>query len=476
MKVFRKIAEAMKSFIIKIPLRWRIGFAVIIVGFIVVPVIISTVSNSTTERWENKENVYLYEEVEFADEIYIKVIGINVIEAEGIYALNLKVNIEQWNTDMNINQQKMRPNMFELRLVDKYALSPMSVFIQSLATATISSMLSGTVIGEINVLEETLGFAANYVTGLIENATSGKDRTIASNEDAFEPYYPYLQNGVSNTVELSFALNDDFLNSNKTMVLSIDDGLKRVQKNIFLVLRANTNPYTVQFDLNNGSSEFLNNSINVDPGQIINLPEEEPVKEGYRFLCWTLKNGKISTKIRDLYFYTYDENKTFIIYAYYQPTIPIDEFVNIGKNISFKNDTYLIKVTNLSFSNTTTIKNLNKEDIVINSTSKTKFLILNVCIEKTSIKNNHTLDNKDDFFIKNRHATKNVTKYFGYIKFNKMKPVDDFSWIGIKLNEIGIYQIILTFEVPEFFDNINNLYFLEIDFFYGKNADSILLR
>ena len=209
MKFFKKLAEIIKLCTIKVPFWGRIFLVLVFVSSIGVPILISVINNTNntpTERYENKENVYLYEEVEFADEIYIKVTGINVMESENTYTLNLKVNIEQWHTDLNVNQQEIRPDMFELRLVDKYSPSPMSVFVQSLANATISSMLSGAVGGEINVLEETLGFAEDYITGLIENSTSEQGRTINSNEDAFDPYYPYLENGVSNTVNLSFVL------------------------------------------------------------------------------------------------------------------------------------------------------------------------------------------------------------------------------------------------------------------------------
>lgn len=238
MKFIKTITKIWEFFTIKVPLSLRIILCVVLAGGIASAIILPLINpqdNEPSDRAANKENVYLYEEVEFADEISIKATGISAIQENGIYTLNLQVRIEQWNTDINVNQQEIRSDMFELRLADMYARSPMSVFVQSLTNATISAIASGAIGGEINVIEETIGFAGDYIIGLIENSTSEEGRTIRARDGAFEPYYPYLANGVPTFVELSFELNDVFLNSMQTMVLSIDDGLRRIQKNIFLV-------------------------------------------------------------------------------------------------------------------------------------------------------------------------------------------------------------------------------------------------
>jgi hypothetical protein len=479
MKFFKRIVEIWEAFTIKVPLAVRITLGIVLFGGIVTAIILSIVNprgNQPSERSENKENVYLYEEVEFADEIYIKVIGINVIEENDIYTLNLQVRIEQWNTDFNVNQQVIRPEMFELRLVDKYADSPMSVFIENLVKATVSAMASGVVDGGINVIEETLSFAGDYVTGIIENATSEEGRTIEANPDTFEPFYPYMKNGISTVVELSFVLNEEFLKSNKTMVLSIDDGLRRVQKNIFLVLRSNTSPYTIQYDLDGGSQETLMNPISVGPGQIIELPDDEPIKEGYKFLYWTSEKGKKATKLRDLYFYTYEENKVFNVFAFYQPLIPLDVFANIGDNISFKDNTILLKVTNATYSSEVVVQNSNHEEVLMQASSGKKYLILNITIEKTLTGNDHKLDNKNDFYLENDHAKENVSGYYGYTDFKSIKPIDDYSWIELEINQIGLYEITLVFEVFESLDFQENLYFLEVDFYATSFADSVIIR
>ena len=93
-------------------------------------------------------------------------------------------------------------------------------------------MLSGAIGGDINVIEETLGFAEDYITGSIENAVSNKNKVIKGDPNQFETFEPYRNNGVSSFIELSFLLTDEFLNSTQVMVLSIDTW-DRIEQNVF---------------------------------------------------------------------------------------------------------------------------------------------------------------------------------------------------------------------------------------------------
>ncbi|MEA4820647.1 MAG: hypothetical protein VB122_00205, partial [Erysipelotrichales bacterium] len=102
----------------------------------------------------NVNNIYLYEEVEFADEAYFKCIGINAIKEDGKYTLNLFLDVEQWNTDGNINQFELTPDMFELRLSNINSKSRMEIFMSSLVKATLSATVSIVLDGEVNVIEE----------------------------------------------------------------------------------------------------------------------------------------------------------------------------------------------------------------------------------------------------------------------------------------------------------------------------------
>ena len=476
MKKFKEIWDACT---IKFPMWFRITivgtFIVIITLAITLPLVLKNNGNST-EQQEKDENVYLYEEITFADEIFIKCTGLNVIEDEDKnYTLNLKLNIEQWNTDLNVNQQKIYSDMFSLRLVDKDAKTPMSVFVNCLAGATASALISGAVGGDVNVIEETLSFATDYISESIENAVSNKEKTLKAQENQFEEFYPYLNNGISKTIELSFKLNDTFLNSTNTMVLSIDTRF-RVEKNIFLILRPNTKNHTIELDLNGGVSSSLPNTINVIAGDITEIPTEIPKKEGYVFLFWTTEKDKMETKVRDFYFHPNQDNITFKVFAYYQELIPLDEFININEKVYFKDNTISASVSEYSYHNQIIVKSKKQDEVIINAPIGKKYLQLNIIINKTKSGNSHTLDNNDDFFLSNSDVSKEVSNYYGYEKFKKIKPIDDFSWIGLDINAIGTYKIVLSFEMNENWLLEEKLVFLELDFFVGPNSKSILLR
>lgn len=473
-----KFKDIWESFEIKVPLWGRIVIGIILLMIIATAIIlpITLHRNKPEEFQEIDENVYLYEETTFSDEIFVKCVGINVVQDENEkYILNLWVSIEQWNTDSNINQQKFSPDMFQLKLIDRNAPSKMSVFVTCLAQATLSAMLSGSIEGSINVLEETLGFAADYVVGSIENAVSKKESTIKAVSGQFEEFYPYENNGVSKIEKLSFELTDTFLNSSNTMVLSIN-AWNRAEKNIFLVLRPNMKDYSIDLDLNGGESDSLPLRINVSAGEIIELPKTNPTKPGSVFLCWTSTKDKIETKIRDFYFYTQDDNSVVTVYAYYQPQIPLDEFINLNEEASFKEGAITLVVKEYKYENQIIVKSKEKEDITFNAGKGKKYVGLDLVVSKNKTRNDHTLDNKDDFYLVDDYIGKSFKGYYGYSKFSKIKPIDDYTWIGLELDEIGVYEFTIYFEINENWLLDNKLLCLEIDFYLGKNAQSILLQ
>lgn len=421
------------------------------------------------------ENVYLYEEVVFAGEVYFKVVGINVIETEGIYTLNLQTRVEQFKADGNAKHLLIKPSMFKLKLVDKDAKSNMSVFVESLARATVSAIATGAIGGDINVIEETLGLAADYVQGSIENSSSS-EKAISLTNDHFVEFYPDANLGNSQIIDLSFILTDEFLQSSKTMVLSIDSYFKW-EKNIFMVMRPNTSPYTVNFDLNGGNYVEQIESVSIEPSQIREAPNIYPTKEGYEFLYWTTEANNKHTKIRDLYLTSSISNNDYTVYAYYQQCIPLDEYVNVGERFDFKNETYFISISDYKFSNQITVIDKKNQIVSFDAPVGKKYLKLYLVIDKRLNGSDKKLDNKDDFYLENDHSEKNVSEYFGYVRnFDSIKPINDYSWIGMNIDEIGIYSVTLVFEVNSDFDLEENIYFLEVDFFVGPNSKSILLK
>ncbi|GEM_PF-1466178 len=481
MKLFKKIGDIYNGATVKIQTQFKIFFiflfvcVIVSIGFVLIKTLIFGEDRLDDDAIQ--ENVFLYEETIFADEIFIKCIGINVINNdEDQYVLNLQMQVEQWNTDINVNQQIISPNMFELRLVDMNASSPMSVFIESLATATVSVIAAGALGGEINVIKETIGFASNYINGSIENSVSSKEEAIPALQDSFQEFYPYENNGETSIIEVSFILTDNFLDSTKTMVLSIDTAY-RIEKNIFLVLRPNTEPYMVIFNLNGGSSDAQLNPLSLQPGILNDLPNDVPTRDGYQFLYWTTELDDPSKKIRDLYFYTYNENESFTVYAFYQEKIPLDDFVNINESLNLIDDNYLITIKEYDYINNIQVLNEESNLVDLDAPSGKKYLALIIEIQKIIAGDNHILDNNDDFYLENDYVGTDVSEYYGYMnEFESIKPIDDYSWIGLELNEIDTYTVTLYFEVNETLNIDDNLCFLEIDFFWLSFAKSILIQ
>ena len=474
MKFLNKLAEFWESVTFKVPKEIRIGFVVLLVVVFGSLTLNHYFGSNEPEIIDVDENVYLYEEVVFAGEIYIKCTGINAIETEGVYTLNLQLRIEQVDVDGNPTNQEIKPELFKLKLVDKNAKSPMSVFVESLARATVSVIASGAIGGDINVIEETVGFAADYVEGVISNSSSGEE-AISPNSDQFVEFLPSHDLGNVTTIELSFELTEGFLNSTKTMVLSMD-AYDRWEKNIFLVLRPNTSSYTVNFDLNGGHSDEPVSSILVESGEIVELPSMIPTKSGYQFLYWTTTLNDISTRVRDLYLHTGVSLNDRTLYAYYQEIIPLDEYVNIGESIEFKEGVYSISVSNYDFADQVIILNKDRQAITSIAPDGKKYLIIHLSIMKALDGYEHKLDNSDDFFLKSDHTDLDASQYFGYSYNKSIKPISDYAWIGTKIDEIGLYEVALVFEVDLDLDLESSIAFLEIDFFRTAFAKSILLK
>ncbi|PKK99774.1 MAG: hypothetical protein CVV57_01600 [Tenericutes bacterium HGW-Tenericutes-2] len=432
--------------------------------------------NDNIQNIQDDKNTYLYEEVKYADEIYINCVGINAIENEdGSYTLNLKVKIEQWNTDSYINKVEIKPEMFEIRLVDTNAPSPMSVFMSSLARATIITAATIAVGGEVNVIEQTLDFASDYATSIIDNAESNATLKIKANNEDFEPFKPYMKNGVPTFIDLSFDISEAFLNSYKTMVLSVDT-MFTWQQNVFLTLRPNTKDYFIEFDVNGGTALSELPIISVDEGKIFDFPSIDIIKEGYKFVYWTTEKDNKDTKLRDLYFYSYENDQIFTVYAYYEELVPLDEYTNIGDNIEFKDSTYIISVTGIITLESVTVIDSEGVEVVHSSDGNYIYLAVSLMIVKNKDGNEHVLDNNDDFYLKNEYKDKNLSSYYGYINvFDTIKPIDDYNWIGINIDSIDTYYITLYFKISNHLSEQNS-YVLEIDFFRTSFSKQILLK
>ena len=234
----------------------------IICSVVLVLILISIVGLSIFNKNKKPQdlNVYLNEEVRFADEIFIKVVGLSVDKTDtdeynfdedgdklSEYTLNLLVSIEQRNTDFYINKVTMKSEMFTLKSVNLKSKSKMQVFFNTLATVTfqtsIGLLVGGAVDGSLeygvmDAIETGVDFATEYTTQSIENAETLKTdfKPIKATKNQFEPFNPRDNMNEATIVKLSFPIKQEYLDSENIMVLSVDK-IDKFEKRIFLMPR-----------------------------------------------------------------------------------------------------------------------------------------------------------------------------------------------------------------------------------------------
>ena len=249
--MFQKIAEWIEAFNLKFSITTRI---VIIGGLLLVVVTSIFGSIFGTQIAQEKAppedmNVYLNEEVCFAKDIYIKVVGLSVDENESeqdtedadgdtlsAFTLNLTIKIEQ-RTENKGSNTMIKSQMFTLKSSNIKSKSNMGMFFSALAKTTAMALVSGVVSGSVNIIEETINLAGEYVTEISENVSTKKSKfkPIKATKKQFEEFKPKEKEGVT-TVELSFPIKQEYLESENTIVLTID-AWNHWERRIFLILR-----------------------------------------------------------------------------------------------------------------------------------------------------------------------------------------------------------------------------------------------
>ena len=223
----------------------------IICGCLLSVLVVSAIINTCTGNIPKDTNVYLNEEICFADKVYIKVNKMSVTENESDedldsdgdslskYVLNLDLSIQRRSEKTKDSNMVIKPQMFQLKSVNLKLKSKMAVFVNALFKATLSALVSGTVAGEINIIEETANFAGEYITGSIENAITLKTdfKPISANQDSFDNFELNNQSDVVN-VSLHFPIKQEYLESENVIVLAVDTW-NHFEKRIFLITRPN---------------------------------------------------------------------------------------------------------------------------------------------------------------------------------------------------------------------------------------------
>jgi len=230
--------------------KWKIR--IICIGILLtlaIPIIFSTITGNTPKDL----NIYLNEEVCFADNVYIKVEKMNVTENDTTndidndgdslskYILNLELSIQRRSEKSKNKPIEINPSMFQLKSVNLKSKNKMSVFFESLFKSTISALVSGSIDGDINIIEETIGFAEEYISGSIENAKTlkGSFKPISADSSSFEKFNLDNQSEII-CVKLHFPIKQEYLESENIIVLAIDTA-HNWEKRIFLIQRPDNN-------------------------------------------------------------------------------------------------------------------------------------------------------------------------------------------------------------------------------------------
>ena len=120
---------------------------------------------------------------------------------------------------IKMQQDKLKSQMFTLKSINVKSRSKMAFFFEQLANQTINAALSVAIEGSVNILDDTISFAADYTTEVVNEVTSQKKfKPIKASKNQFEPFKPKDVNG-SKTVQLSFPIKQEYLESEHTICL-----------------------------------------------------------------------------------------------------------------------------------------------------------------------------------------------------------------------------------------------------------------
>ncbi len=196
-------------------------------------------------------NVYLKEEICFADNIFIKVDMMNVTVAEetepkidsdgdflSSYKLNLGLSIQRRSEKQKNKPVKINSKMFKLKQINLKSKNIMEIFFSSLVMTTMSAMISGTVEGEINIIDLIGDFVEEYGNESIENARlleGSKFKSISADKNSFEEFELDNQSEMVR-VMIHFPIKQEYLESENIIVLAVDTW-HNIEKRIFLIPR-----------------------------------------------------------------------------------------------------------------------------------------------------------------------------------------------------------------------------------------------
>ena len=245
-----KVSDCVEKHNVKFPWDYRILIVILVIVFLGCVFINQKCSPEKSQSPEDT-NVYLNETVGFGTDYEIKVIGINVEKdetAEGTldeddetlssYTLNLTINIKKIS-NKKWTKVTFESNMFTLKSVNLNSKSLMGVFFETLAQKTLEIALSIAIEGEINIIEETAGLVGDYTTAVVDNLKDEeKMKPIKATKNQFESF-EMKDVGEERIIKVSFPIKQQYLETNNTIVLTIDRK-NCWERRVFLIERPKT--------------------------------------------------------------------------------------------------------------------------------------------------------------------------------------------------------------------------------------------
>ena len=245
----KRLFETINKHTIIVPTPVRITIAIFI-SILVLFIVLSSALHSCgvlESSTPEDTNVYLNEQVCYAKEVNIKVVGISVTEnsdgdSDIKYYLNLDVEFEP-KTVRKLFKTRISPNSISLVAINQKAKGPWRLFFDKLAKKTIEVLASTAIDGSVNLISETVVFSAEYsATVLDEVATNKQLKPVHLQPDAFEPFSPGKER-VTKTIAISFPISEEYLETDCILALSID-AFTRFEERIFLTVRPNSENQT----------------------------------------------------------------------------------------------------------------------------------------------------------------------------------------------------------------------------------------
>ena len=200
---------------------------------------VQTVEDAGTESERVKDNnVYLFEEARFADEVFFTVKQMEIVE-EPSFALLLTIDVEQRN-GLYVNRIDVTSDMFTIKTTNNAANMAVGALYSSVVQAGIEAGIGaifGDMDGAIEAFLSVVGNYIDYIPDIVEEALSSFE--IKASNGQFDTFRPREIEGVTE-ITVRFDFTEEQLRTDKMLILEINDGKENSghrKSRIFLIPR-----------------------------------------------------------------------------------------------------------------------------------------------------------------------------------------------------------------------------------------------